>query len=260
MRNKLKENANWFSTDVQQKAYVKIRIEDDAMKHLTARFFKNSIKSYTIANEIFDDLYQIFDDSNRRTNVLKAYRRLKQIESFKDFNIFWAEFQRLTSDSELYNQEALLEDLKDKMFYELQKTLTIESYKTIDLHEFVKMCRYTDQILRDVNNKSRREEFFSDAARDDEVIVIVNSNQNHQNNDRLISRSRFEISKSSSRAATQSSSENQVNFINCYNCEKSDHYFRNCRQLRKMNSNNFVREIEKNVSSQENLESESRKE
>jgi hypothetical protein len=29
----------------------------------------------------------------------------------------------------LYNQKALLEDLKDKMFYELQKVLAIESYK-----------------------------------------------------------------------------------------------------------------------------------
>jgi hypothetical protein len=125
MRNKIKDNADWFSTDVQQKAYVRIKIDDDAMKHLISRFFKNSIKSYTIANEIFDDLYQIFDDSNRRINVLKAYRRLKQIESFKNFNIFWAEFQRLVSDSKLYNQETLLKDLKDKMSYELQKALAI---------------------------------------------------------------------------------------------------------------------------------------
>ncbi len=167
MRNKLKENANWFSTDVQQKAYVRIRIDDDVMKHFISRFFKNSIKSYIISEEIFDDLYQIFDDSNRRTNALKTYRRLKQIESFKDFNTFWAEFQRLANDSELYNQEALLEDLKDKMFYELQKTLAIESYKATDLHEFAKMCRYTNQILRDVNNKSRREGFSSDAEREE---------------------------------------------------------------------------------------------
>ncbi len=62
MRNKMKDNANWFSIDVQQKAYVRIRIDDNAMKHLISRFFKNSIKSYTIADEIFDDLYQIFDD------------------------------------------------------------------------------------------------------------------------------------------------------------------------------------------------------
>ncbi len=118
MRNKLKENENWFFIDVQQKVYVRIKIEDDVMKHLTTRFFKNSIKSYTMTNEIFDDLYQIFDDSNRRTNVLKIYRHLKQIESFKDFNTFWVEFQRLINDFKLYNSKTLLKDLKNKMFYE----------------------------------------------------------------------------------------------------------------------------------------------
>ncbi len=88
MRNKLEENANWFSTDVQQKTYMRIRIDDEVMKHFISRFFKNSIKSYIIAKKIFDDLYQIFDDSNRRINALKTYRRLKQIESFKNFNTF----------------------------------------------------------------------------------------------------------------------------------------------------------------------------
>jgi hypothetical protein len=151
------------------------------------------------------------------------------------------------------------------MFYELQKTLTIESYKAIDLHEFVKMCRYTNQILRNVNNKSRREEFSDDVERE-EVIVILNSNQN---NDRSISRSRFETSESefesNFRAITQSSSENQMNSVNCYNCEKSDHYSRNCRQLKKMNSNSFVRKMnvhERNDSSSQknNFEIESKKE
>jgi hypothetical protein len=152
------------------------------------------------------------------------------------------------------------------MFYELQKTLTIESYKAIDLHEFVKMCRYTNQILRNVNNKSRREEFFDDAERE-EVIVIVNSNQINQNVDRSISRSRFETLEfefeSNSRVTTQSS-EDQMNSFNCYYCEKFEHFFRNCRQFRKsMNLNNFVREMnihEKNDSSIDNSEIESRKE
>jgi hypothetical protein len=174
----------------------------------------------------------------------------------------------LTSDSELYNQEALLEDLKDKMSYELQKAFVIESYKVIDLHEFVKMCRYIDQTLRDVNNKFKniREDFANDAERE-EIIVIVNSNQNNQinqNADKSISRSRFEIFESSFRAIIQSS-EDQMNSLNCYNCEKSEHFFRNCRQFRKqMNSNNFVREIDvhdkNDLSSQKNnLEFDSRK-
>jgi hypothetical protein len=97
------------------------------------------------------------------------------------------------------------------------------------------------------------------------VTVIVNSNQDNQNIDRSISRSRFEIfeSESSFRAITQFSFENQMNFLNCYNCEKSDYFFRNCRQSKKMNLNNFVREMnvhDKNDASNENFESKSRKE
>jgi hypothetical protein len=184
MRKKLQENANWFSIEIQKKIYVRIKIDEDAMKHLISRFFKNSIKSYITSKKIFDDLYQIFDDLNRRINALKAYKRLKQIESFKNFNTFWVEFQRLVNDSELYNQETLLEDLKNKMSYELQKFFAIESYKATDLHEFAKMCRYTNQTLKNVENKSRniREDFNNDdntddATRDEEIIVIVNSNQ-----------------------------------------------------------------------------------
>jgi hypothetical protein len=83
MRNKLKENANWFSINVQLKTYVRIRINDDVMKHLISRFFKDSIKSYIISKKIFDDLYQIFNDSNvaqmlwRRINVSNKSNRLK---------------------------------------------------------------------------------------------------------------------------------------------------------------------------------------
>jgi hypothetical protein len=122
-----------------------------------------------------------------------------------------------------------------------------------------------------VNNKFRniREDFednADDAAQDEEVIVIVNSNQDNQNNDRSTSRSRFEISEfeSNLRAITQSSFENQMNFINCYNCEKSDHFSRNCRQFRKINLNNFVREMnvhDKNDSSSQknNFEFDSKK-
>ncbi len=149
------------------------------------------------------------------------------------------------------------------MSYELQKALAIESYKATDLHEFAKMCRYTDQTLRDVDNKSRniRGGFASGAGREG-VTVTVNSNQN---NDRSISRPRFGISGpgSSPRAITQPPSGNQVNIINCYNCGKPEHFFRNCRQLRKMNPNSFVREMdvhEKDDSSVENPEIESGKE
>jgi hypothetical protein len=70
------------------------------------------------------------------------------------------------------------------MSYELQKILAIKSNKATNLHEFAKMCRYTNQILRNVENKSRniKEDFednADDATRDEKVIIIVNSNQDN---------------------------------------------------------------------------------
>jgi hypothetical protein len=43
MRNKLKENADWFSIETSKKTYVCTRIDEDAMNHLFSRFTKDSI-------------------------------------------------------------------------------------------------------------------------------------------------------------------------------------------------------------------------
>ncbi len=123
MKNKLKENADWFSIETSKKAYVRTRIDEDAMKHLTSRFKKDSIKSFMIVEKIFNDLNRVFDDFNKKVNALKAYKRLKQIETNKKFHTFWTEFQRLVSDLKIYDEITLLKNLKDKMFWDLQKTL-----------------------------------------------------------------------------------------------------------------------------------------
>jgi hypothetical protein len=55
-----------------------------------------------------------------------------------------------------------------------------------------------------------------------------------------------------------------MNSLNCYNCEKLEHFVRNCRQFTKsMNLNSFVREMnihKKDDSSIDNFKIESRKE
>jgi hypothetical protein len=148
----------------------------------------------------------------------------------------------LTSDSEIYDEAILLKDFKDKMFWDLQKTLTSDIYKIIDLYEFVRLCQFINQILRDVNNKTRN---FN---RDDyeESISRININNQESSRDQNTSRSRSQTS-ASSRVINQTSIEEQVNAFNCYNCEKLEHLTRNCKVFRKLNSNNFVQEIEKNV-------------
>ncbi len=72
----------------RKKTYVKIKIEENAMKHLTSKFKKDFIKSFLIVENVFDDLNKVFDDSNKRVNVLKTYKRLKKIKTNKKFHIF----------------------------------------------------------------------------------------------------------------------------------------------------------------------------
>jgi hypothetical protein len=153
------------------------------------------------------------------------------------------------------------------MLYELQKVLVIESYKVIDLNQFVKMCRYTDQTLKNVDNKSKREEFFSDAARDEEMIVIVNSNQDNQNNDRSTSRSRFATSNLNSNRILERSLNHhwlKIRWIaSIATIAKNSIIIHVIVVNLKINLNNFVRKIdvhEKNDSSIENFEIESKKE
>jgi hypothetical protein len=260
MRNKLKKNADWFSTETSKKTYILTRINEDSIKHLISRFKKNSIKSFLIVEEIFDNLNRMFDDFNKKVNVLKTYKRLKQVKMNKKFHTFFAEFQRLASDSKIYDETILLEDLKNKMFWDLQKTLTLNIYKVIDLYEFVRFCQFIDQTSRDVNNKSKnvnRDEY-------EESNSISKDNANNQESFRNQSNAfkfRFQTS-TSSRVFNQASIEEQVNAFHCYRCAKSDHIARNCDNSKKFNSNSFVREMnvqEKN-DHEENFEHHSKKE
>ncbi len=142
----------------------------------------------------------------------------------------------------------------------MQKVLTFDIYKTIDLYEFVKLCQYIDQTLRDVNIKFRN-------TRNNYEESISRNNANNQESSReqsniSSSRFRFETFKSNAnnnqkqinREMSQALEfENQINAFICYNCDKFDHIVRNCKASRKMNSNNYVRKIKKNTL--ENVES-----
>jgi hypothetical protein len=124
------------------------------------------------------------------------------------------------------------------------------------------LYQFIDQTLRDVNSKAKN--INRDEYEESELISRINLNNQESSNQKSIRdqsntlKSRFQTS-ASLRAFTQASIEEQVNAFNCYNCEKSEHLARNCKVSKKLNSNNFVREIEKNVSNDDD-QNESKKE
>jgi hypothetical protein len=116
--------------------------------------------------------------------------------------------------------------------------------------------------LRDVDNKAKN--INRDEYEESESISKNNlNNQESSNQESFRDQSntlRFRSQTSVSfRVSIQASIEEQVNAFNCYNCEKSEHLARNCKASKKLNSNSFVREIEKNVSNDDD-QNESKKE
>jgi hypothetical protein len=231
MRNKLEGNADWYLTALQEKAYVRTRIGGDAIRHLSSRFKKDSVKPFLSAEEIFEELNLIFGDPNKRVNSMKAFRRLKQLGPFKEFSAFWSEFQRLASDAELYDKEMLIEDLKDKMSFELQKAMVNESFDATELHAFARKCQYTDQVLRDVENKARYRGGMTGVSSSAGGRSNQQAGQPGGPSRQQTPAPAFGQHFRALTAPPQASNPGQVNTFTCYNCGKPGHMAKHCRSL-----------------------------
>jgi hypothetical protein len=53
-------------------------------------------------------------------------------------------------------EKMLLNDLRVKMSYELQKVLIMKCYRVTDIYKFARLCLHIDQILRDIEIKSSK--------------------------------------------------------------------------------------------------------
>jgi hypothetical protein len=73
-------------------------------------------------------------------------------------------------------EEMLLNDLRVKMSYKLQKMLTIKCYRAIDIYEFARLCLHIDQILRDVESKSLENADYRRIA-DAIILSFVNKSE-----------------------------------------------------------------------------------
>ncbi len=84
------------------------------------------------------------------------------------------------------------------------------------------------------NQESNREQLNVSKARFRSQTFKSNSNNQKLNNDEMSQVLKFD----------------QVNAFICYNCDKTNHIVWLCRVLRKINFNNFVKDIKKNISNQ----------
>ena len=91
-------------------------------------------------------LEQVFGDPNRRANAETQFRALRQ--GSKDFNNFWAKFQRLSIELDR-NEATLISDLTSKLSYEMQRQLNTGDKELTDLLKYVERCQHVAQRFKD---------------------------------------------------------------------------------------------------------------
>ena len=159
MRSKLAANDDHMPTEVLKKAYVENRVGGEAMRHLEPRLRKGAIRPFTTAEEMFDQLERIYGDPNRKRTAMNNFRTLKQ--GSKDFNTFWAEFQRLAAELD-HNEETPIGELKYKLSWEMSRQLATGDQEPTDLYEFAQKWQRLYQSLKESDRSKASMERFAE--------------------------------------------------------------------------------------------------
>ena len=107
------ENADYFSIEYLRLSYIVNRLEDVLANRALTRFSPRSLNLYKIAQNVFDYLLSIYENSHRVVTAEIKFQTLKQ--NFISFREFYAEFDHLAIISKLINQHALKKQLNYKL-------------------------------------------------------------------------------------------------------------------------------------------------
>jgi hypothetical protein len=126
-----------------------------------------------------------------------------------------------------------------------------EFFEIIELHAFARKCQYTDQVLKDVENKTRYRDEAIEASFSTDERSNHQIDQSDESFRQQISISAFDqsfrIIIASSQA--QTSISDQMNTFICYNCEKSSHMIKHCRSLSTSRIQKIIERIETEIES-----------
>ena len=85
MKKRFSRNNSRFSIEKMKIFYTIILMNDETINHISARFRNDSTRFFQQVQKIFDDLYRIYENSNRKLIVKKTFRELCHIKQFQTF-------------------------------------------------------------------------------------------------------------------------------------------------------------------------------
>ena len=155
VRSKLRANHDYYPTEDIRIGYIENRVGGIATKHLVPQLRAGATNPFKSADEMLETLEQVYRDPNCCTTALQEFRKLYQ--GNRDFNSFWAEFQRLAAEID-YSPETLIDKLHNKVSVDLEQAIITE-LDLVDVYTLARKCQqYNINIQR---LKARKAKFLS---------------------------------------------------------------------------------------------------
>ncbi len=215
MNDKLQTNVDHFDNENICIVYVISRLEDDAAEHIFAWCWHDALHSYTLIDELFEHLKEIYNELNRNQKCRREYNALRQAD--KSFNVFYFDFMKLFSYLD-YDDCTLMNDLQNKINNCLQNTLSVCS------ENFTSLTRLRI-FLQDVNNKQ-----WVNYQLHSQLHTVIVKVTVVPDKCTAISLSVMTSIIDYVKSTLSSISESARSFIICYICKIFDHLFKNCSQ------------------------------
>ena len=162
MRGKMAANNNLYDTLARCIVYVMNQTSGTAFGHLELQSQPEATRQWKDADKMLTYLEHMFGDSNRCANAKTKFRVLYQ--KSKDFNIFWAEFQRLSVELDC-NEATLISDFTLKLTYKMQRQLSTGNKEPTYLLRYAERYQRVLQCLKNaVDTKTASEKYAEKQA------------------------------------------------------------------------------------------------
>jgi Zinc knuckle len=147
MKRKMKGNADHFDTEESRLTYVSSLVTGYAYTLIHPRLDPDHPATYQTTSELYEHLFQLFGDPNRKKTARTDFKKLymKKDEKFQDFH---ARFLQLSTNAETPAAE-LKDELNDKLEFTLQAFVaTYYNDPNINDVEFARHCLTIDQQIK----------------------------------------------------------------------------------------------------------------
>jgi len=222
VKNKLRGNRDWYTTDELKLIYVAGLLEGDALALVSTRLDPDHPQYYGSEVKLYEHLRELYADPNKEKNARTDFKRLF-MKKDQTFQVFYATFLRLVADGHITSTD-LKEDLNDKLAWKLQEAVAVYyNDPSIGTTQFAQHCTTLDQQIR--NRAAKQERADKRAGSQPDKRKKTSKGQHEEPH---ASKSGDEKDNKDKGRGRRDHSQ-----IKCYNCNKLGHFASDCSSAKK---------------------------